>query len=52
MGFRASTYMRQDAGSNIEFVVLMLWESMDAIRISAGENAEVAVVAPSAQASF
>ena len=36
----------------MEFVVLTLWESMDAIRKFAGENPEVAVVAPAARSLF
>jgi heme-degrading monooxygenase HmoA len=51
-GFRGVYLMRQDSAEAVEFIVLTLWESMDAIRKFAGENAEVAVVAPAAQAMF
>jgi len=34
----------------VEFVVLTLWDSMDAVRKFAGANPEKAVVAPDAQA--
>jgi heme-degrading monooxygenase HmoA len=51
-GFQGVYLMRQDSSEAVEFVVLTLWESMDAIRKFAGENAEVAVVAPAAQAMF
>ncbi len=48
-GFQGVTLMRQDATQVVEFIVLTLWESMDAIHKFAGEDAEVAVVAPAAQ---
>lgn len=51
-GFQGVTLMRQDSPEGVEFIVLTLWESMDAIRKFAGENAEVAVVAPAAQPLF
>jgi heme-degrading monooxygenase HmoA len=51
-GFQGVYLMRQDSAEAVEFIVLTLWESMDAIHKFAGENAEVAVVAPAAQAMF
>jgi heme-degrading monooxygenase HmoA len=51
-GFQGVYLMRQDLSEVVEFTVLTLWESMDAIRKFAGENAEVAVVAPAAQPLF
>jgi heme-degrading monooxygenase HmoA len=51
-GFRGLQLLRQDAQDRVEFIVITFWESMDAIRRFAGENAEVAVVAPAAQALF
>ena len=51
-GFQGVYLMRQDSSEEVEFVVLTLWESMAAIRKFSGENAEVAVVAPSAQSLF
>jgi heme-degrading monooxygenase HmoA len=51
-GFRGVTLLRQDSAQGVEFVVLTLWESMDAIRRFAGENVEAAVVAPTAQGLF
>jgi len=51
-GFQGVTLMRQDSSQGVEFIVLTLWESMDAIRTFAGANAEVAVVAPAAQGLF
>ena len=51
-GFQKVYLMRQDSSEGVEFIVLTLWESMDAIHKFAGEDAEVAVVAPSAQPLF
>jgi heme-degrading monooxygenase HmoA len=51
-GFQGLDLMRQDTAESVEFVVLTFWESMDAIRAFAGENAEAAVVAPAAQPLF
>jgi heme-degrading monooxygenase HmoA len=51
-GFQGVSLMRRDLAEEVEFIVLTLWESMDAIRKFAGENAELAVVAPAAQTLF
>jgi heme-degrading monooxygenase HmoA len=51
-GFKGIYLLRRDSSGDVEFVVLTLWESMDAIRKFAGENPEVAVVAPAARAFF
>ena len=51
-GFQGVTLMRKDSAQGAEFIVLTFWESMDAIRTFAGDNAEVAVVAPAAQGLF
>ena len=51
-GFKGVYLMRRDSSEDVEFLVLTLWESMDAIRKFAGENVEAAVVAPAAQALF
>ena len=51
-GFRGVYLLRQDLPDEVEFVVLTLWESMEAIRKFAGENPEAAVVAPAAQILF
>lgn len=49
-GFRGANVLQREQDGDVEFVVMTLWESMDAIRQFAGENADVAVVAPAAQA--
>ncbi|MBP1699673.1 MAG: hypothetical protein H6Q41_4861 [Deltaproteobacteria bacterium] len=51
-GFKGVYLLRRNSSEDIEFLVLTLWESMDAIRKFAGENPEVAVVAPTARALF
>jgi heme-degrading monooxygenase HmoA len=49
-GFSEAFILRQALGDDFELTVMTLWESMDAIRSFAGKNAEMAVVAPAAQA--
>jgi len=51
-GFKGVYLLRRESSDGVEFVVLTLWESMDAIRKFAGENPEVAVVAPAARVLF
>lgn len=51
-GFQGIQLMRNNSSKAVEFIVLTFWESMDAIRKFAREDAEVAVVAPAAQAMF
>jgi heme-degrading monooxygenase HmoA len=51
-GLKGIYLLRQNSPDGVEFVVLTFWESMDAIRKFAGENPEVAVVAPAAQVLF
>jgi heme-degrading monooxygenase HmoA len=49
-GFRGANVLRKEQNGEVEFIVMTLWDSMDAIRQFAGADAEVAVVAPNAQA--
>lgn len=42
--YLGSYFIRRDKGPEIEFIIIMLWESLDAIRAFAGPNYEVAVV--------
>jgi heme-degrading monooxygenase HmoA len=51
-GFKGIYLLRQESSDGVEFVVMTLWESMDAIRKFAGENPENAVVAPAARVLF
>jgi heme-degrading monooxygenase HmoA len=43
-GFRGVYLLRRDAGDEIEFVTVTLWDSLDAVREFAGDDYEVAVV--------
>jgi heme-degrading monooxygenase HmoA len=43
-GFRGSYLLRRPAGNEVEFVTIMLWESIDAIRAVTGPDYETAVI--------
>lgn len=43
-GFRGSYLLRRAAGDEVEFVTIILWDSLDDVRAVAGENYERAVV--------
>jgi len=43
-GYIGSYLLRKRAGDEIEFITIMLWDSMDAIRAIAGVDYETAVV--------
>ena len=49
-GYHGIQLLRRDAGDEVEFVTLMRFDSLDAVRIFAGDDYEVAVVPPQAQA--
>jgi heme-degrading monooxygenase HmoA len=49
-GFRGLYLLRRDAGGEVEFRVLTVWDSMAAIRRFAGPSPEQAVVEPAARA--
>lgn len=49
-GCRGSFLLRRDAGGEVEFVTMVLFESMESIRVFAGEDPERAVVPPDARA--
>jgi len=51
-GYRGAYLLRLPLPGSVEFVVLSLWESMDAIKQFAGENADQAVVEPEAQSAL
>jgi heme-degrading monooxygenase HmoA len=48
-GFHGAYVLRDDAGEEVEFVTVTLFESLDAVREFAGEDYEVAVVPPEAR---
>lgn len=43
-GFRGSYLLRRPAGDEVEFVTIILWDSLDDVRAVAGEDYEAAVV--------
>lgn len=49
-GFISIQLLRRDVGEEVEFVTIMLFDSLDAIREFAGEDYEVAVVPDKARA--
>jgi len=49
-GHRGAYLLRRDLDGHVEFLVLTMWESMDAVRAFAGDNPRIAVVEPAARA--
>ena len=49
-GYRGASLLRRTAGSEVEFVTITLFDSLDAVRAFAGEDFEVAVVPAAARA--
>ncbi|HEY1421887.1 MAG TPA: hypothetical protein VGF20_00425 [Candidatus Acidoferrum sp.] len=43
-GFQGSYLLRRAVGEEVEFVTIILWDSIEAIRVVAGENYETAVI--------
>jgi heme-degrading monooxygenase HmoA len=43
-GFRGSYLLRRPNGSEVEFMTIILWDSLDDVRAIAGENYEIAVI--------
>jgi hypothetical protein len=48
-GYMGAYVLRHQSGGRVEFTVVTLWESLDAIRSFSGADAEVAVVPPEAR---
>jgi uncharacterized protein len=51
-GHRGAYLLRRSVGSGVEFTVLTLWDSMDAVRGFAGPDPAKAVVEPAARAAL
>lgn len=49
-GYRGIELYRRDVGEEVEFVTVMKFDSLEAVRDFAGEEYEVAVVPPKARA--
>jgi len=43
-GYRGSYLLRREEGNEVEFITIMLWDSIDAIRTVAGPDYETAVI--------
>jgi heme-degrading monooxygenase HmoA len=43
-GYRGSYLLRRVIGAEVEFITIMLWDSIDAIRAVAGSDYETAVI--------
>jgi heme-degrading monooxygenase HmoA len=43
-GFKGSYLFRRNAGNEVEFITIILWESLDSIRAVAGQDYETAVI--------
>jgi heme-degrading monooxygenase HmoA len=43
-GYRGSYLLRRAAGEEVEFITILLWDSLDDIRAVAGADYEVAVI--------
>jgi heme-degrading monooxygenase HmoA len=43
-GYRGSYVLRRNVGNEVEFITILLWDSLDAIRAMAGPDYESAVV--------
>jgi heme-degrading monooxygenase HmoA len=50
-GYRGSYLLRRPAGAEIEFITIILWDSIEAIRAVAGADYETAVI-PEARRKF
>jgi heme-degrading monooxygenase HmoA len=48
-GFHDARVLRRDLPQGVEFLVVTIWESLDAIRAFAGNDVERAVVPPEAR---
>ena len=49
-GFKSIQLLRREVGEEVEFVTIMVFDSLDAVREFAGENYEAAVVPQKARA--
>jgi heme-degrading monooxygenase HmoA len=45
-GYRGSYLLRREMGSEVEFVTIMLWDSLDDIRAAAGADYQTAIIPP------
>jgi heme-degrading monooxygenase HmoA len=43
-GFKGSYFLRRTVEDEVEFVTILLWESLDALKAFAGENYEISII--------
>lgn len=43
-GYRGSYLLRREAGGEVEFITILLWDSIDSLRAVAGPNYETAII--------
>ncbi len=43
-GYKGSYLLRRPVGDEVEFITIMVWDSVDAIRVVAGPDYETAVI--------
>lgn len=43
-GFRGSYFLKRNVGDDVEFITIILWESLDALRAFAGHDYEVSII--------
>jgi len=48
-GYKGIELMRRNLGSEVEFITIMWFDSIDSVRVFAGEDYEQAVVPPAAR---
>jgi heme-degrading monooxygenase HmoA len=44
LGYKGSYLLRRESGNEVEFITILLWDSIDAIRAVAGADYETAVI--------
>ncbi len=49
VGYEGGYVLRRETGGGVDFLVLTLWGSLDAVRAFAGDDYELAVVPPEAE---
>ena len=43
-GFKGSYFLRRNVGDDVEFITILLWESIDALKAFAGPDYEVSII--------
>ncbi len=43
-GFKGSYFLRRNVGNDVEFITILLWESIDALKAFAGPDYEVSII--------